>query len=126
MSNNPQEYTARLNTMLSEITEELKTIGIHNPKNPSDWIAVPEDLDVEEPDTNLSADTVESWNERRSIVATLESQYNNIVSALARIESGTFGVCEVCSAPIEEKRLNANPVSRTCMAHIDAAIPTKE
>ena len=88
-----------------------------DPKNPSDWIAVPEGLDVEEPDENLAADAVEAWNERRALVATLETQYNDIVNALARIEAGTFGVCELCKAPIEERRLEVSPVSRTCMEH---------
>jgi DnaK suppressor protein len=118
------EYQARLQAMLEEITKELQSVGIHNPENPSDWIAVPEDLDTEEPDENLSADSVESWNERTALVATLEPQYNNIQAALARIEAGTFGMCEICKAPIEEKRLEANPVSRTCVEHMDEIIPS--
>ncbi len=112
-------YKTRLEEMLVTITEELKTVGIHNPENPSDWLAVPEDLDTEEPDENLSADAVEAWNERAGLVSTLESRYNGIVSALERIESDTFGNCEVCGVAIEEARLNANPIARTCIAHIE-------
>ncbi len=118
------EYRARLKAMLEEITKELQSIGIHNPENPSDWIAVPEDQGAEESDENLSADNVEAWNERNALVATLEPQYNNITAALARIEAGTFGICEICKQPIEEKRLDANPVSRTCVEHIDEIIPS--
>jgi RNA polymerase-binding transcription factor DksA len=118
------EYQARLLAMLEEITKELQSVGIHNPENPSDWIAVPEDIDAEEPDENLSADSVEAWNERTALVATLEPQYNNIKAALARIEEGTFGICEICKAPIEERRLSANPVSRTCVEHMDEIIPS--
>jgi len=112
-------YKTALEEMLKNITEELKTIGIHNPNNPSDWIAVPEDLDAEEPDLNLAADSVEEWNERSAIVATLETRYNGIVSALARIEAGTFGTCEVCGNEIEEKRLAVSPTARTCMQHLE-------
>ena len=114
---NTTAYRARLETMLEEITKELQSIGIHNPENPGDWIAVPEDLDAEEPDENLSADTVESWNERSALVSTLEADYNNIRSALARIEATTFGTCEVCGNEIEEKRLDASPTARTCITH---------
>lgn len=114
---NNQEYQGRLLTMLEEITKELQSIGIHNPENPSDWIAVPEDLDAEEPDENISADNVEEWNERTALVATLETDYNNIKATLARIENGTFGICEVCGNPIEEKRLDASPTARTCITH---------
>ena len=100
-------YKVRLEEMLIQITEELTPLGIHDPKNPSDWVAIPVDLDAEEPDLNLAADAVELWNERTALVATLESRYNGITAALARIEGGTFGICEVCGNGIEEKRLNA-------------------
>lgn len=113
------QYTARLEEMLKEITSELQSIGIHNPENPTDWIAVPEDLDAEEPDTNLAADSVEAWNERTALIADLEPRYNSIVSALARIEKDAFGKCEICGSDIEDARLNANPVSRTCIAHLE-------
>lgn len=112
-------YKTQLEAMLEDITQELKTIGIHNPKNPADWIAVPDELDAEEPDQNLAADAVEAWGERNGLVAVLEAKYNGINAALARIEVGTYGVCEVCGAPIEEKRLVVSPTARTCMAHVD-------
>ncbi|MFZ2253166.1 MAG: TraR/DksA C4-type zinc finger protein [Minisyncoccia bacterium] len=114
-----QSYKVRLGEMLETITLDLKAVGIHNPQNASDWVAVPGELDTEEPDVNLAADAVEEWNERTALVATLEREYNNIVSALARIESNTFGNCEVCGEAIEENRLNANPTARTCIAHLE-------
>ncbi|MCF7815772.1 MAG: TraR/DksA C4-type zinc finger protein [Candidatus Pacebacteria bacterium] len=112
-------YKVRLEQMKTELAEELKSIGIHNPDNPQDWIAVPEELDAEEPDANLAADAVEEWNERRALIATLEPRYNNIVAALARIDTKTFGLCETCENPIEEARLDANPSARTCIAHLN-------
>ena len=112
-------HKRHLEEMLVEITTELETVGVHNPRNPSDWIAVPQDLDAEEPDLNLAADAVEEWNERNALVATLETRYNGIVSALARIETETFGICEVCGIPIEERRLEVSPTARTCMAHLE-------
>jgi RNA polymerase-binding transcription factor DksA len=108
--------------MLEEITGELKTVGIHNPANKEDWIAVPEELDTEEPDENLSADAVEEWNERRALVATLEGRYNAIVAALARIDLGTFGKCEVCGKEIEAERLTVNPAAQTCIEHRESII----
>lgn len=113
------EYRTRLEEMLEVIIGELKGVGIHNPNNPGDWIAVPDELDAEEPDQNLAADAVEAWNERSALVATLEARYNSINNALARITAGTFGTCEICNAPIEEKRLVVSPVARTCMLHME-------
>lgn len=112
-------YKVRLESMLKDLTEELKTVGIQNPENEKDWIAVPQKIDEKEPDANISADATEDWNERRAIVATLETRYNNIKNALARIEEGTYGVCEVCEKQIEPQRLDANPAAATCIAHIE-------
>lgn len=110
-------FKARLEKLLGDITEELTTIGIHNPDNPSDWIATPEGVAEHEADPNISADRVEAWDERAALVATLETRYNNIVRALKRIEEGTYDVCEVCGKPIQEARLDANPAARTDIEH---------
>lgn len=119
MAVDTEAFKARLETMLNEITEELKTIGIHNPENPSDWEAVPEGVDVGEPDPNVAADRVEEWDERRALVATLETRYNNIVRALKKIEDGSYGVCEISGKEIEADRLNANPAARTNKEHMN-------
>ena len=39
-----------------------------------------------------------------------------IDQALAKIEEGTFGVCEDCEEPIEIRRLEARPVSTLCIS----------
>ncbi len=38
-----------------------------------------------------------------------------IRNALARIEAGTFGICEMCGEPIAVKRLKARPVTTHCI-----------
>jgi DnaK suppressor protein len=38
-----------------------------------------------------------------------------IEKALARIEDGTFGICERCEEPISVKRLEARPVTTLCI-----------
>ena len=61
--------------------------------------------------------------------ATLESERNltlrirdrerklksKIEEALARIENGTFGICEVCEGDISLQRLEARPVTTLCI-----------
>lgn len=39
-----------------------------------------------------------------------------VKQALARIEDGTFGICEGCGEEIPEKRLRARPVTTLCIA----------
>lgn len=40
---------------------------------------------------------------------------NKIKEALERIDQGTFGICEDCGQPIEDKRLEARPVTSQCI-----------
>lgn len=42
-------------------------------------------------------------------------------AALARMEAGTFGLCETCHDPIEADRLSADPLLRRCIDHLTAA-----
>ncbi len=113
------DYKTALETMLEAVTLELKDVGIHNPENPSDWIAVPEDMDVNVPDSNLAADVVEEWDERQALVATLERRYNDVRRALEKLSLRTFGRCEICSEEIESDRLTVNPTARTCKTHMN-------
>lgn len=114
-----EQYKNRLEIMLAELTEELQTLGIHNPEVPEDWQAIPADVETAEADPNVGADRVEDWEERRATLAELETRYNNLRLALKKIEDGTFGVCELGGEEIEADRLDANPAARTCKAHIN-------
>ena len=40
---------------------------------------------------------------------------NKIEDALARMQDGTFGICEVCEEEIDFKRLEARPVTTLCI-----------
>jgi phosphoserine phosphatase RsbU/P len=39
-------------------------------------------------------------------------------AALARMDKGTYGLCEVCHEPIETERLIVDPLSRFCLDHL--------
>jgi len=41
--------------------------------------------------------------------------------ALARLDDGSYGTCEHCSAPIATERLAARPATRTCIGCATAA-----
>lgn len=113
-----------LTNALTEVTAELETIARHEPET-GDWIAVPDEEDPADADPNVEADNVEEWNTRRATVASLETRFRNLTRALAKIDSGTYGICEISGEPIEPERLAANPAARTCQAHMDeeASLP---
>jgi RNA polymerase-binding protein DksA len=56
----------------------------------------------------------------RSQVATLvhlaERQLEEVDAALARMDGGTYGICERCGRPIPAARLEARPTARTCVS----------
>ena len=47
------------------------------------------------------------------------SHLAEIDAATERLRTGTYGVCEVCLAPIGVERLDARPTARTCVEHSD-------
>ena len=38
-----------------------------------------------------------------------------VEDALEKFDAGTYGLCEICGAPIPEARLEAKPAARQCM-----------
>ncbi len=52
-----------------------------------------------------------------SILESTEEQLRDIERALARIQDGSYGSCEVCGRPIGEERLRAKPAARLCIDH---------
>ena len=106
-----------LETEFENLVEELKTIAVQD-ANTGDWIAQPTPISGEA-DENVSADTTEDWNERRALLAQLETRYHNVKLALKKFEEGTYGKCEISGEPIEEDRLKANPAARTCKMHLE-------
>lgn len=106
-----------LETEKAKLEDELKSIAIEN-KDTGDWVAKPDNL-IGEADPNVTADNTEDWNERRALVAQLETRYHNVKLALHKIEAGTYGICEVCGEKIETDRLGANSAARTCKIHLE-------
>lgn len=116
MNPNTEKYKKQLESELAEVTTELKSVGHINPSNPADWEAnAPKDTE-DDADENLTADNIEAYESNSAILKQLEIRFNELKAALARIAKGTYGICEKCGKPIEDKRLEANPAATTCMS----------
>jgi sigma-B regulation protein RsbU (phosphoserine phosphatase) len=50
----------------------------------------------------------------------LNQLLSEVDNALRRLETGTYGHCEVCQDPIEPERLLADPLARFCLDHLSA------
>lgn len=100
------------------LEEELVKVGRKNPDNLSDWEATETEKDTSQADENTTADDIETYEENRAILNTLETRYQDIEKALAKIEDKTYGLCQVCQEEIDVERLEANPSATTCRKHM--------
>ncbi len=51
----------------------------------------------------------------------LEAEVRDVERALARLDDGTYGTCEVCRTPLPEAVLLEAPATRYCEAHLPFA-----
>lgn len=106
-----EEEKARLEADLAEVATRKLSGGT--------WEAVPGDKDQEVEMRDEVADRFEDLTERQSTEEALEGRLESIDQALAKITNDTYGICEVGGEQIEEDRLEANPASTTCKAHME-------
>jgi len=50
--------------------------------------------------------------------ASLSNLLSEVDAALARIDQGTYGICETCHEPVEKERLLSDPLVRFCLDHL--------
>ncbi len=104
-------------TVLKELTEKLleektkltKELSLLDGKNGE--VAHPE---YGSDDEENAAESTE-YETNLSIEHGLKKSLRDTLSALKRIEDGTYGLCKYCSNPIPELRLKARPTSSSCI-----------
>jgi RNA polymerase-binding transcription factor DksA len=57
---------------------------------------------------------VEEYTDNLPVEMTLEKKLQDIITALARMEQGIYGICNNCKKEIAIERLRANPSAQTC------------
>jgi len=90
----------KINELLddAEKTVSEMTNGKENYPDPNDRASLESDRNFE----------LRIRDRERKLIAKMQE-------AIKRIDDGTFGICEVCSGPISEKRLVARPVTTLCI-----------
>lgn len=73
--------------------------------------------DIADEDGFGEGDTVNVERDRLLMVASEASaRMAEIDAALARVDAGTYGLCEACGNPVPEARLEAVPEATLCVA----------
>lgn len=81
------------------------------------------ELDAKEDDLEYdvnfadSAQVAAERGENRVLYDQLRQDLDDIEKALARMDEGTYGTCEVCGTDIGEARLEVMPSTRVCIQH---------
>ncbi|MEZ4210636.1 MAG: TraR/DksA C4-type zinc finger protein [Patescibacteria group bacterium] len=114
------EQKSRLEAQRQELKTELEKIARFDEASGSYIPLQPEyDADTSEDSGDSSLESeVEQTND--AIMTNLETTLNEVEAALAKIEDGSYGVCESSGDYISEERLTAYPAARTCDSEMEA------
>lgn len=52
------------------------------------------------------------------VVERVEAELAAVEAALARLDDGSYGTCEVCGSEVDDTVLAADPTARLCAAHV--------
>ena len=96
----------------AELEKSLERIARPIDKEKGDYETNFENIGSDRED---NATEVEGYTENLPVELTLEKNLQNIISALERIDKGTYGFCENCQKEIDIDRLRANPSAKTCI-----------
>jgi RNA polymerase-binding transcription factor DksA len=117
-----KKYKTKLEEEKKLLEEELSGLG--RVDKSGDWEATPEG-ELKSQDVEDEADVddrAEDYEERSSILNSLEKRLGDTNNALKKIEDNNYGICEMCGKEIEEERLDANASSITCIDCISKII----
>ena len=70
-------------------------------------------MDPEHPSTPPAVERVPDLEALTSV----ERELNDVERALARLDEGVYGTCEVCGDPIDDDRLADEPATSRCADH---------
>ncbi len=110
------DLRSALETEQESLLEELAT---HGKVSGGDWQGDAGGLTGEDADPTDAADKIEELVTNVPLVEALEKQMRDVKDALAKIDKGTYGVCEVDGEEIPLERLQASPAARTCIKHAE-------
>lgn len=98
-------------TLIAEKATLEAELSEHGRKVDGDWQGTA--VGGKESDDTDKADTMEELAINVPLVETLEARLNEVVDALAKMKTGTYGTDENSGEPIPIERLRANPAART-------------
>jgi DnaK suppressor protein len=81
-----------------------------------DFVAASRDTNADDEHDPEGATIAFERSQVSALVAQARHRLTELDAALARLDAGSYGVCERCGRPIAPARLEARPEARTCVA----------
>jgi len=103
---NPEDYKQRLLKLERELVARLRNA-----------VGTARDASDDQAETGDLAHVEEMKDEYFALAQSDSAILAQVRAALARIEAGTYGACEVDGEPIGEKRLESVPWTPYCLKH---------
>jgi len=105
----------------SELEAELAGIASFD-ESAGVYVATQPDLESGSPEEfDQSSDETEIGQTNQALIVNASKSLEDVNDALAKMESGEYGVCESSGEFIGEDRLRAYPAARTCEEHSSAS-----
>ncbi len=112
---NIDEQEKKLILEKENLEEDLDALGTQDAGG--SWLVRPDVGDGTRADAVDNADRTEDFEEKIARLNILEQRHTQINKALAAIEKGSYGICEVSGEKIPEDRLIAYPSATTTVEH---------
>ena len=107
-----EDLKQSLLTEKTKLEADLSRIAISVDKKEGEFEPIMENLGTDRED---NATEVEDFADNLPVEAALEKKLQDTISALERMEKGTYGICEKCGEEIDIQRLEVNLAAKTCI-----------
>lgn len=107
-----EKYRKKLLEMREDLEHEIRRTESQNDQREGFHVNVA-DEDFDEQGGDAASETVER-SRVQAMVGNLREVLDSVNEALAKIEAGTYGKCDVCGKAIPKKRLEALPHATMC------------
>ena len=108
------EARARLLEEQTRLEQVRQSLLDEVPDSESERDALSELSVVDQHPADIGTETFEREKDL-SIMEQVEAQLRDVERATARLDDGTYGMCEACGRPIDAARLEARPATRFCL-----------
>ena len=98
-------------TRLEELRERMENLADGSQEDDLSELST-----VDQHPADVGSETFERSKEL-SVKEDLAGRLEDVERALAKLDDGSFGKCEVCGAAIPDERLEAVPAARLCLEH---------